>query len=90
MQAPISVDAHALERMVRILPMIGSMAALASWNSKMQPANISSRRSHNTLRRLAVAVPLLVCVGRSTSLMRMRPSAKIAGAARMAVKKNTA
>ena len=26
--------------------MIGSMAALASWNSKMQPANISSRRSH--------------------------------------------
>ena len=90
MQAPIRVDAHALERMVRILPMIGSMAALASWNSRMQPAKINSLRSHNTLRRLAVGAPSLVCLGRSISLIRMRVSAKIAGAARMAVRKNTA
>ena len=90
MQAPMSVDAHALERMVRMLPMIGSMAALASWKSKMHPAKTNSRRSHNALRRLAGAVSSFMCLGRSTSLMRMRPSARIAGAARMAVRKNTA
>src|SRR6185295_13142142 len=52
MHAAISVDAQALERMVRMLPIIGSIAALASWNSRMHPAKISSRRSLNTRQKL--------------------------------------
>ena len=59
--------------------MIGSMAALASWNSKMQPAKTNSRRSHNALRRLAGAVSSFVYWGRSKSFMRMCISARIAG-----------
>ena len=90
MQAPISVDAHALERMVRILPIIGSMAEFASWNSRMQPAKISNRRSHNTPPQAHGRARRTVCLGRSMSFVRMCLSARIAGAARMAVRKNTA
>ena len=42
MQAAISTVAHWLERMVSTLPMSGSMAALARWNSRMQQPNTSS------------------------------------------------
>ena len=44
MQAAISTVAHWLERMVTTLPINGSMAALARWNSNRQPAKISSGR----------------------------------------------
>ncbi len=90
MHAPIRVDAHWLERRVKIPPISGSMAAFASWNSRMQPANTNSRRSLNTLRTVVVAAPISVSRGRSTSPMRMRASANMAGAASAAVRKNTA
>ena len=50
MQAPMRVDAHSLERIVRMPPISGSIAALASWNSRMQPAKTSSRRLLNAHR----------------------------------------
>ena len=66
----------ALERMVKILPMIGSMAALASWNSKMQPVISAAGDRIIPLARWRSRSPCW-CAGRSTSLMRMRPSANI-------------
>jgi hypothetical protein len=60
MQAPIKVDAHSLERIVRIPPINGSMAAFASWNSRMHPANASKRRSARTLRTGAATAPASV------------------------------
>src|SRR5437016_3795450 len=42
--APIQVEAHSLDRMVNMLPMSGSMAAFATWNSKTQAAKTSKRR----------------------------------------------
>ena len=51
MQAPISTVAHWLERMVSTLPMSGSMAALARWNSRMQQPNTSRARLLSRLRR---------------------------------------
>src|SRR6516165_5503155 len=90
MQAAIKVEAHSLARKVTIPAISGSMAAFASWNSKMQPANINNRRSLNTLRTVAVGAATPVLRGRSAAPMRMRVSAKMAGAASAAVKKNTA
>src|SRR5262249_34128 len=90
MQAAIKVDAHSLAPRVTIPPISGSMAAFASWNSKMQLANTNKRRSLNTLRMVAVGAATSVFRGRSASPMRMRVSAKMAGAASAAVKKNTA
>ncbi len=89
-QAPIRVDAHSLERIVRMLPINGSIAAFASWNSRMQPAKASSRRLLNALRHPIVAAPVGSSFRRSTSLVRMRASANMAGAASTAVRKNTA
>ena len=89
MQAPMKVVAQTPERTVKMLPIIGRRAALASWNSKMQPANTSRRRSPSTsLTRDAVAVVALFC--RFASFVRMRVSANRAGAASAAVRKNTA
>ena len=42
MQAAIRTVAHWLDRIVNTLPISGSMAALARWNSITQPARISS------------------------------------------------
>ena len=44
MQAAIRTGAHWLDRIVTTPAISGSMAALASWNSSMAPAKISSVR----------------------------------------------
>ena len=44
MQAAIKTGAHWLDRIVTTPAISGSMAALASWNSSMAPAKISSVR----------------------------------------------
>ena len=52
MQAAIRTVAHWLDRMVRTLPISGSIAALARWNSSMQPAKISSGRLRSSAASL--------------------------------------
>ena len=44
MQAAIKTVAHALDRVVRRLPISGRMAALARWNSSTHPAKINNGR----------------------------------------------
>ena len=91
MQAAISVDAQALERMVRILPIMRKHRGV----SKLEQQDAAGKNQQPAVAqyaadRLTFAAPSLVGLGRSISLMRMRVSARIAGAARMAVRKNTA
>ena len=86
MQAAISTVAHWLERMVRTLPISGSMAALARWNSMTQPAKISSGRLRSrslelgraACRRAGAARPPWARSG-SISLGEMVRSASSAG-----------
>ena len=51
MQAPIKLAAQSPQRLTSIPPMSGSIAALANWNSRMQPAKMSKRRSLRMVRR---------------------------------------
>ena len=51
MQAPISTVAHSAERMVSTLPISGSIAAFAMWNSMTQPARINSPGLRNILEK---------------------------------------
>ena len=51
MQAAISTVAHSLERIVRTLPISGSMAALASWNSRIETPNTSNAGWLSRLRK---------------------------------------
>ena len=44
MHAAIKTVAQLFERVVKMLPTSGSMAALARWNSMTQPARIRSGR----------------------------------------------
>ena len=64
MQAPMKVDADSLDRIVRILPISGSMAAFASWNSKMQPT-VAQGAAHGCGRNRGVDVPLTGHVARA-------------------------
>jgi hypothetical protein len=96
MQAAISTVAQRLERMVKTLPMSGSMAAFAIWKSMMHPAKISSRRfrmsSSSSLVNLALrrsGGPPCARSG-STSCGEIMRSASRAGPSSPAVTKNTA
>ena len=51
MQAAISTVAHSLERVVRTLPISGSMAALARWNSRIEIPNTSNAGWLSKLRK---------------------------------------
>jgi hypothetical protein len=51
-QAATNVVAHALERMVMMLAISGSMAAFASWKTVTHPANVKSGR---LVKRVAMA-----------------------------------
>ena len=56
MQAATSVVAHALERMVTMLAISGSMAVFASWKKVTHAAKVSSGRLVKRLAKPAVAL----------------------------------
>ena len=96
MQTAIRTDAQRLERMVSTLPISGSMAAFANWNSMKLPEKISSGRRRAGLRRLDSGRcggfsgwPPWARSG-STSLVRIYASETSAGTSSTAVTKNTA
>ena len=87
MQAAISTVAQSLDRMVSTLPISGSMAALARWNSRTQPAKMSSGRLPHQRARPDAAVSAGVAAlpwARSGSISpgRCRRSASNAGTSR--------
>ena len=95
MQKAIRTGAHWLDRVVTTPAINGSIAALASCNSNMLPAKISSARSRT---RLSTLVGLASGSSRgtepcaramSTSASRMRDSESNVGIARMNVTRNT-
>ena len=96
MHAAISTVAHLLERVVKTLPMRGSIAALARWNSMTQPAKMISGRFPAKLSSSAASLPVrrsgIPPQARSGSISRgeIRRSTSRAGTSNAAVMKNTA
>ena len=96
MQAAINTVAHSAERMVTTLPIKGSMAPLARWNSSRQPAKMRSGRlrmsSATLVRGLSVRRRGTAPWARSGSISLgvMVRSAKSAGPSNSTVTMNTA